>query len=214
MSGDLERLSGTPAGRGGLPGPLRQELAVGPQVYEPSETTFIPCLSLEDAASRIPGPVRQMVDSAAGEEAERYASIDFSSGGVDSDAPSSFLYMAFGKGGFGRAAGRATGRPSVQGETWTVSYRRRGIELGSVRHTEEGGLGAIKSRHDDQPTGPTNNGRPALFDDDFRGNLGNLPVATQRFIQSPFMSDQPVEWDYKTMRSPTDGWMADQCGAG
>jgi hypothetical protein len=98
--------------------------------------------------------------------------------------------------------------PSQRGEEWAVSYRSRGIDLASVRHIDEGRLEAATARGAQTTGGRGIVGRE-LFDEDFRGELGNLPPATQTFIQQPFLSDQPLEWDYRTTRSPKDDWIAE-----
>jgi hypothetical protein len=207
MSGNLERLQAdNVAGRSGLPDQLHQGVATGAHVYTGAEIEFVPCLSLDDATARIPEPVRRKVDLAAGADAEKYARVDFPSGSVDIGEASSFLYVAFGKGGFARAAGRAAWQRGEQ--TWTVSYRSRGIDLRTVRYIEESGL-AASSLSDQRTASGEGNANPLLFDEDFRGGLGHLPAAAQRFIQDPFLADHPLEWDHRAMRSPTDNWIAE-----
>jgi hypothetical protein len=180
----------------------------GPPSYHAMPISFVPALTIEESHRHLPSQARALLEGAMGSPLAWYAEINNDAYGGHLHT---FEYFVLGSGGFGHMEGQL-----LPGGLWRVNFTRLVADLARGRSHSEIAPGPAAGPVATPPFSVTA-ALPELqasgltgLTDGFRGCLGNLPSATQRFLQEPFQHDVVVNSGFRAQRAWTGPWLKEQ----
>ena len=180
----------------------------GPPSYQATPISYVPALTIEESHRQLPPHARALLEGAMGPPLAWYAEINRNTYGSQVHR---FEYFVLGSSGFGHLEGQL-----LPGGLWRVNFTRLAADLTRARGHSETAPGPAAGSMATPPFSGTAKLQElqasglAGLTDGFRGCLGNLPIATQRFVQEPFQHDVVVNSDFRAQWARTGSLLKEQ----